>query len=276
MSMMLRRKVPVPLYHQLELQLRAAIEEGRFRPGDQLPTEAVLQREYGVSRVTVRTALKRLEEEGLISTHQGRGAFVTSQAGSIATIVRNPANLLSFEDDLIRQAGHPTIEVLSAEPYPATATLAAMLEVPEGTELLRIRRLGSVGGTPLWLETRNLHPDYEALVDDELLQSASVTALLGTLTARHIESSQLRISAGAATTEQARHLGVSPGDPVLINEFVVRADGRPVEAARAVFRGDRYAFAVEVFASPIGTLSASGLNLPNGGLESRFRQEVTT
>lgn len=273
---MLRRKVPVPLYHQLELQLRAAIEKGHFRPGDQLPTEAALQQEYGVSRVTVRTALKRLEEDGLISTHQGRGAFVTSQAASGAAIVRHPANLLSFEDDLLRQAGPPSIELLSVETYPATAALAAMLDVSEGTELLRIRRLGSVGDAPLWLETRNLHPDYESLVDDEHLRSASVTALLGTLTGRHIDSSQLRISAGAATAEQARHLGLTAGDPVLINEFTVRADGRPVEAARAIFRGDRYAFAVEVFSAAFGAAAASGLGFPNGGLESRFRQEVTT
>jgi GntR family transcriptional regulator len=273
---MLRRKVPVPLYHQLELQLRAAIEEGRFRPGDQLPTEAALQQEYGVSRVTVRTALKRLEEDGLISTYQGRGAFVTNQAASGAAIVRNPANLLAFEDDLLRQAGPPSIELLSVETYPATAALAARLEIAEGTELLRIRRLGSVGGTPLWLETRNLHPDYASFADDEHLRSASVTALLGTLTGRHIESSRLRISAGAATPEQARQLGLQPGDPVLINEFTVRADGRPVEAARAIFRGDRYAFAVEVFAANIGAAAASGLGFPNGGLESRFRQEVTT
>lgn len=273
---MLRRKVPVPLYHQLELQLRAAIEDGRFKPGDQLPTEAVLQQEYGVSRVTVRTALKRLEEDGLISTQQGRGAFVTSQAGSSPKIVRNPANLLSFEEDLVRQAGPPAIEVLSVESYPATAALAEMLEVPEGTELLRIRRLGSVGGAPLWLETRNLHPDYESFVEDGHLRSPSVTALLGTLTGRHIESSRLRISAGAATSEQAKHLGLDPGDPVLINEFTVRADGRPVEAARAIFRGDRYAFAVEVFAAAVGSAAATGFGFPNGGLESRFRQEVTT
>jgi DNA-binding GntR family transcriptional regulator len=273
---MLRRKVPVPLYHQLELALRAAIEDGRFKPGDQLPTEAVLQHEYGVSRVTVRTALKRLEEDGLISTHQGRGAFVTSQSANNSRIVRNPANLLSFEDDLMRQAGPPTIELLSVESYPATAVLAEMLEVAEGTELLRVRRLGSVGGSPLWLETRNLHPDYESFIDDEHLQSPSVTALLGSLTGRHIESSRLRISAAAATAEQARHLGLNPGDPVLLNEFTVRADGRPLEAARAVFRGDRYAFAVEVFASALGTAGASGLGFPNGGLESRFRQEVTT
>ena len=273
---MLRRKVPVPLYHQLELALRAAIEDGRYKPGDQLPTEAVLQHEYGVSRVTVRTALKRLEEDGLISTHQGRGAFVTSQSANNSRIVRNPANLLSFEDDLMRQAGPPTIELLSVETYPATAVLAEMLEVAEGTELLRVRRLGSVGGSPLWLETRNLHPDYESFIDDEHLQSPSVTALLGSLTGRHIESSRLRISAAAATAEQARHLGLNPGDPVLLNEFTVRADGRPLESARAVFRGDRYAFAVEVFASALGTAGASGLGFPNGGLESRVRQEVPT
>lgn len=273
---MLRRKVPVPLYHQLELQLRAAIEEGRFRSGDQLPTEAALQQEYGVSRVTVRTALKRLEEDGLISTHQGRGAFVTSQAASGAAIVRNPANLLAFEDDLLRQAGPPSIELLSVEPYPATAVLAAMLEVPEGTELLRIRRLGAAGGVPLWLDIRNLHPDFGAFAEDEYLRSASVITHLSTLTGRHVESSRLRISAGAATSEQARLLGIQPSDPVLINEFTTWADSRPVEAARAIYRSDRYAFAIEVFAADIGAATASGFGVPNGGLEVRFRQEVIT
>ena len=68
---------------------------------------------------------------------------------------------------------------------------------------------------------------------------------------------------------------MAPGDPVLINEFTVRADGRPVEAARAIFRGDRYAFAVEVFAAAAGSAGAAGIGFPNGGLESRFRQEVT-
>lgn len=245
-------------------------------PGDQLPTESSLQQQYGVSRVTVRTALKRLEEDGLISTHQGRGAFVTSQSAAGAKIVRNPADLLSFEDDLIRQAGPPSIELLSVESYPATPALAEMLEVVEGRELVRIRRRGLVGGAPLWLEARHLHPDYETFVEEDYLRSPSVTALLGTLTGRRIESSRLRISAGAATTEQAKLLGLEAGDPVLINEFTVRADGRPVEAARAIFRGDRYAFAVEVFSSAMGTADSPGLGFPNGGLESRFRQEVTT
>ena len=273
---MLRRKVPVPLYHQLELQLRAAIEDGRYQPGDQMPTEAALQQQFGISRVTVRTALKRLEEDGLITTYQGRGTFVTSEAGAAGRIVRNPADLLSFEDDLLHQSGPPAVELLSVEAYPASTALAEKLEVVEGTELLRIRRLGSVGGAPLWLETRHLHPDYESQVDDEVLRSPSVTALLGTLTGRHIESSRLRISAGAATSEQARLLAITPGDPVLINEFTVRADGRPVEAARAIFRGDRYAFAIEVFVSALSPAGATGPGFPNGGLESRFRQEITT
>jgi DNA-binding GntR family transcriptional regulator len=79
--------------------------------------------------------------------------------------------------------------------------------------------------------------------------SASFTRLIEAGTGVRADQSRLRITAAAATADQARSLRINPGDPVLINEFVVRAAGRPFEAARAVFRADRYAFTVEVFSS---------------------------
>jgi GntR family transcriptional regulator len=271
---MLEREAPVPLYHQLELQLRAAIEAGRYRSGERLPTEGELQRAYGVSRVTVRTALRRLEEDGLISTQRGRGTFVTSQADEGHRIERNPARLFAFEEDLLRQAGPPRVEVLAVEPYPAPQRIAALLAVEEGTEVLRVRRVGSVGDAPLWVESRYFHPTIAAALSEADLRSASVTALLETMTGLHVSSSRLRITAGAATGEQARHLGLEAGDPVLINEFAVYAAGRPIEAARAVFRADRYAFTVEVLAPQPSTEQALRASLGAGGSFSLIRQEV--
>ncbi len=271
---MLERKVPVPLYHQLELQLKAAIEEGVYRPGDRLPTESELQQQFQVSRVTVRTALKRLEEDGLITSRRGSGTFVTAQESS-RQIERHTSKLLGFEEDLIQQGGVPEIEVLSVEAYPAPPRIAQLLDIESGSETTRIRRVGSVAGEPLWLESRWLHPEFVEALTDADLTSASLTALYETRVGMPIESSRLRISAAAATREQAKTLRIEAGDPVLVNEYAVYADGRPIDATRSVFRADRYAFTFEVYApGPHQRGSLQGA-YPSGGMLSVIRQEVS-
>ncbi len=248
-SVSFKRDAPLPLYYQIELRLREAIESGQYAPGQRLPTEKVLQQAYGVSRVTIRTALRRLEEDGLISTQRGRGTFVTLQADEGRRIERNPARLHSFEDELVRQAGPPRIEVLAVERCIAPPRISGMLEIPEETEVTRVRRVGSVGDAPLWIEARYIPPTMQNAFQQYDLMSASFTRLIETGSGLRADQSRLRITAAAATADQAKSLQIHAGDPVLINEFVVRADGRPLEAARAVFRADRYAFTVEVFSS---------------------------
>lgn len=65
-----------PIYQQLAAILRAKIERGEIAPGDPLPSEAQLQQEHGVSRGTVRQAVKALRESGHVVTLPGRGSFV--------------------------------------------------------------------------------------------------------------------------------------------------------------------------------------------------------
>ena len=93
----IRRDQPVPLYYQIEVALRRAIESGEL-PVGRLPTEQELVDRYRVSRMTVRSALRRLEEDGLIELHRGRGMFVRPDA--TGKIVRHPEHVLGFEDDL--------------------------------------------------------------------------------------------------------------------------------------------------------------------------------
>lgn len=244
-----KRDAPLPLYYQIELRLRDAIESGQYAPGQRLPTEKVLQQAYGVSRVTIRTALRRLEEDGLISTQRGRGTFVTLQAGEGHRIERNPARLHSFEEELVRQAGPPRIEVLAVERCIAPHRISTLLQIAEDTEVTRVRRVGWVGDAPLWIEARYIPPSVQDAFQKFDLMSASFTRLIEAGSGMRADQSRLRITAAAATPDQAKSLQIEPGDPVLINEFVVLAGGRPFEAARAVFRADRYAFTVEVFSS---------------------------
>ena len=65
-----------PAYAQLANILRRKVAAGVFLPGDQLPSEAMLCREYKVSPMTVRRTINLLADEGMVSTAQGRGTFV--------------------------------------------------------------------------------------------------------------------------------------------------------------------------------------------------------
>jgi len=70
---------PVPLYAQLAEVLRAQIVAGELQPNRPVPSELTLQQTYGVSRDTVRHALRVLREEGLVVAVRGKGTYVAGQ-----------------------------------------------------------------------------------------------------------------------------------------------------------------------------------------------------
>ena len=65
-----------PAYAQVADTLRADIRSGRYAPGSQLPSYEALMRKHGVSITVIRSAVRELKTEGLVYTHQGKGAFV--------------------------------------------------------------------------------------------------------------------------------------------------------------------------------------------------------
>lgn len=69
-----------PSYQRIVADIRQKIRSGILRPGDQLPTVAALQVEYGVGTTAVRNAMLLLREQGLVEGHQGKGVYVTADA----------------------------------------------------------------------------------------------------------------------------------------------------------------------------------------------------
>jgi GntR family transcriptional regulator, transcriptional repressor for pyruvate dehydrogenase complex len=65
------------LYEQIVQQIEDSIMQGALKPGDQLPAERDLARQFGVSRTAVREAVKTLREKGLLEAYSGRGTFIT-------------------------------------------------------------------------------------------------------------------------------------------------------------------------------------------------------
>lgn len=72
-----------PLYIQLEAEIRQALREKKYLPGDRLPSEEKLCEQYQVSRITVRKAIQQLTDQHILEKHRGKGTFVSTPSRSI-------------------------------------------------------------------------------------------------------------------------------------------------------------------------------------------------
>jgi GntR family transcriptional regulator len=219
----------VPLYQQLHGILRDQVRSGRLSPGDLVPPESALMRDYGVSRITVRAALEQLVREGLIERQRGRGSFVRVPPDEV-----DPrACLVSF-----------TAQVLAAGRLPGTRVVSidrgdgALLGLPLGTfgaaeTVVRIERVRSVDHVPA-VVMRSFLPDrlVPGLAEAHFPAVGPRQSLLYVLE----HAFALRLDHGEETTfaapldpPTAAALGVAPGSAVVVKTCVMRdAAGSPV------------------------------------------------
>ncbi|MDX6223257.1 MAG: GntR family transcriptional regulator [Frankiales bacterium] len=125
---------PLPL--RLAENLRQRLAAGEWASGEQMPTEAELVATYGVSRATVRQALKNLEGKGLIVTRQGRGSFVSDQS-----MIRAGMQELQSITTTIAEMGHtPAMHYHHKTLRRAKPAELVMFELEDGAEVLDIQR----------------------------------------------------------------------------------------------------------------------------------------
>jgi GntR family transcriptional regulator len=211
---MLRPEEPTPLYYQLELALRRAIEAGLF-PDGRLPRERDLVEQYQVSRLTVRAALRRLEDGGLIERHRARGTFVRPDA--LAKLVRDPAEW-SLHEYIRRHTESYAHKLLSIEHIESPAAVATTLGLAQHEQVWRILMLGLMDDEPLFL-VRSYYPlDVGAkLVGEELTEQSAREILVDVLGVRS-GTARMRIDAAVANTSEAGYLNVRKGHPLLVCE----------------------------------------------------------
>lgn len=213
-----------PLYAQVYDILVERIASGRWRPGDLLPNEFELARELGVSQGTLRKALDRMAGEHLLMRRQGRGTFVAEHT----------AEALHFRFFQLHDAkglrAIPDSVGITVERTPANSKERLALELAEGAEVIRIRRIRTAAGEPVILEDialpaarfagiEKMDPIPNTLYD--LFQSAyGIT----------VAAADEKLTAESANAREARRLDVEPGTPLLvIDRIATGVDGTPVE-----------------------------------------------
>jgi GntR family transcriptional regulator len=226
----------VPYYQQLYDHLHKRIVEGRWRPGDMLPSETELIEQYQVSRVTVRQALALLVKDGLIYRRRGLGTFV-----SVPKIEQGLNRIISFSEDMRRRGFQAGTTVLSSGLLPAPQEIAERLEMVPGDEIAYLERLRLADGEPLSIEISHLVHE----LCPGILQQDFARAPLREALARDykllLKHARQQIRAIAAPQDVADKLSIRTGDPLFYIERISYSQSKyPVEYLQLYHRGDRY------------------------------------
>jgi GntR family transcriptional regulator len=231
----IRRSSNVPAYSQLaqilEQQIAALTDKERARA---LPSEGEMSRLYGLSRITVRQALKSLEAKGLVYSAQGRGSFPTVPR------VKGISGFHSFTSEVLRNGQEPGTRILAAtEVDRLPMVVTEKLSVPETEDgpQVHLRRLRLIDGVPIAVEDawlpRALFPDL-APAD---FTDGSLYALMADRWGLEPAWTDALIEPDRAQPEVSRLLDIEPGDPVLVAwRVTVTDDDKVFERVRSIYR----------------------------------------
>lgn len=229
------RNARTPIWKAIANALRSDLAEGRYAPGDRLPTEAALAERFGVNRHTVRHAVSSLVDEGLIRTRRGAGAFVAALPTDYPIGKR-----VRFHENLIAAGRRPAKRVLHMEERAATEGEALALSIAPGEMVCAYHGLSIADDLPIAV-FESLFPAGRLLgISDALNESSGVTEALRVVGIADYTRASTRLTAVRASATQALHLQVSEGDPLMKSSGVnVDLDRTPVEYGRTWFAGDR-------------------------------------
>jgi GntR family transcriptional regulator len=230
---------------QVYMVLRDRILSGAVGFGARLPTENELAEFHGVSRVTVRRALGELARERLIERRRSAGTRVIYRPAP-APMTADISGVLANLADMGRRTA---VKLLSFDYVPAEGAVAEALGVGPEQLLQRSVRVRSVDGLPFSYLTTHVPESVSVTFTQQELASRPLLDLLERAGVK-VERARQRISAGLATPDVARALGLRTGSPLIeLVRIVYDQAGCGVEHLHALYRPDRYAFEIDLVRS---------------------------
>lgn len=228
---------PTPLWRTVLNDLVRRLESGEF--DSKFPTDRELTETYGVSRHTVREAVRSLQDAGRVTRHPGRGSRVEGGPFEL------PLGTIYSLFESIEAAGASQDSIVQAQETQHNRLAAAILGLAADAEIFYLERIRLADGAPLahdrvWLPADLVRPLSEA--------NFTHTALyieLKNHCGLYPEEGQERIKPTIPDVRHAAYLDLAAGEPALEIERRTFAGGRPLEWRLTLVRGDRYNFRAE-------------------------------
>jgi GntR family transcriptional regulator len=230
-----------PLHVQIREAIRRRVQDGELvDESGRLMTEAELVKHFGVSRVTIRNAIKPLVDEGMFERGRGRGTFLRSN---------QPENwmgrLLGFSET-IKDAGYePGARVLhQGMTNQHDDTVRNLLRERAVWELKRVRLADDMA---ISIEHAFYPPDIGLELEKRDLTSIVMYRVFENDLGIEVRNAQQTISATSADRRTGELLSVPEGSPLLSMErLTISSDERPLELLRSVYLPEYFRFSINL------------------------------
>lgn len=234
--------------------LRRRIESGDLRPDDVLPSESDLVAEYNTSKATARAAMDLLRADGLVVSKHGKGVFVRrfkryDRNGTKRHLrSQRPAGTSPTQAETQAQDIRRELQLLDVDTIPAPADIAALLNVDEGTPVIRRRHFITLDDDPA--QTADSYFIFEQVAGSRIARMeqipGGVHAELATVLGTPLTAARETFVARMPTPGEKNTLSLLPGTPVVELTRVIHAGDRPVEVTRFLFDAGWHRFVYDV------------------------------
>ncbi len=237
-----RFNVAVPLYVQIAESLLERIRAGELVPDERLPSERELSKALNVSRMTLRAALRVLDNKGLLVRRPGDGTYVAKPK-----IERQAAKLVPFTESMRRRGYQASARLLIFERRLAEVSIASNLKIPVSAPVYYFQRLRLINKEPVLLETCTM-PIYRfPNLEEHDLEKRSIYEIVETEYDIEPHHSEQSLEAVSASDFEAELLGIESSTPLMLERrLAFDKDDFPLEYGHDLYRGDRFRFVTEV------------------------------
>lgn len=237
-----RFKVAVPLYVQIAESLLERIRVGELLPEERLPSERELSKALNVSRMTLRAALRELDNKGLLVRRPGDGTYVAKPK-----IERQAAKLVPFTESMRSRGYQASARLIVFERKLAEVSIANKLKIPVSAPVYFFQRLRLINNEPMLLEKCTMPYFRFPSLEKFDLEKRSVYEIVETEYKVAPHHSEQSLEAVSATDFEAQLLGVESGTPLMLERrLAFDKDDKPIEYGHDLYRGDRFRFVTEI------------------------------
>lgn len=240
------------VFRQIADQLREAIDKGRFKEGEKLPSESELVEHFGVSRMTVRNALSVLQGEGLVVSEHGKGVFVRPRppvrrlASDRFARRHREQGKSAFTVEAEAAGSRPEVDSLEVKEERPTQDISARLGGPR--RVLARRRRYLLDGRPVEFATSYLPLDLarNTPIAEPNPGPGGIYARLEELGHR-LDHFDEEIRARMPTPQEVKTLRLAAGVPVIsLIRTAYDTEGRAVEVCDTVMAADAYVLSYQL------------------------------